>query len=317
MTAQSKKTSATHAGASFSGHETFVFRYAWMKKAVDAVREDAGVFASDQAMVRLGVGKNMVRSMRHWAIGACILEEVPRTRGNALQTTTMGNFLFGPDGRDPYLEDANSLYLLHWSLATNEHKSTTWSWTFNLYPAGEFTRDGLAVFLQIEAQKRSLRISSDHVLRRDVDCFIRTYTQGKGGHGEVLEDSLDCPLVELGLITEDRGASVFQFRRGAQPMLSAEVFTYCLLEYWDRVAPQRDALAFSEAAYGFGSPGCVFKFDENSLADRLEALEAVTHGRLAYTETAGLKQIYRREMPSTFELLERHYELSAALVPGA
>jgi hypothetical protein len=53
---------------SFSGHETFVFRYTWLKKAVDAVRVDPRVFGQDNAIVTLGVGKNMVRSIRHWGL---------------------------------------------------------------------------------------------------------------------------------------------------------------------------------------------------------------------------------------------------------
>jgi hypothetical protein len=36
---------------SFSGHETFVFRYTWLKKAVDAVRVDPRVFGQDNAIV--------------------------------------------------------------------------------------------------------------------------------------------------------------------------------------------------------------------------------------------------------------------------
>ncbi len=43
---------------SFSGHETFPFRYAWMKKGVDAAAEDSQVFTKDEAMTRLGMGKN-------------------------------------------------------------------------------------------------------------------------------------------------------------------------------------------------------------------------------------------------------------------
>src|SRR5579884_462777 len=49
----------------FSGHETFPFRTAWLKKAVDAVTADPRVFTRDDAFVVLGVGKNMVRSIRH------------------------------------------------------------------------------------------------------------------------------------------------------------------------------------------------------------------------------------------------------------
>ena len=58
---------------SFSGHETFVFRYTWLKKAIDAVRVDPRVFGQDNAIVTLGVGKNMVRSIRHWGLATGVL----------------------------------------------------------------------------------------------------------------------------------------------------------------------------------------------------------------------------------------------------
>ena len=54
----------------FSGHETFPFRYPWLKKGFDAVREDVSVFGRDDAITTLGVGKNMVRSIRHWCLAA-------------------------------------------------------------------------------------------------------------------------------------------------------------------------------------------------------------------------------------------------------
>ena len=47
-------------GGAFSGHETFPFRYSWMKKGVDAVAADPNVFGDDEAMSILRVGKNMV-----------------------------------------------------------------------------------------------------------------------------------------------------------------------------------------------------------------------------------------------------------------
>src|SRR5579863_9597259 len=102
--------------ASFSGHETFVFRYGWPKKAVDAVSADPGVFAQESAIVTLGVGKNMVRSIRHWGLACQILEEEPQSRGTRLVPTEIGKFLFGEGGKDPYLEDLNTLWLLHWNL---------------------------------------------------------------------------------------------------------------------------------------------------------------------------------------------------------
>ena len=51
---------------SFSGHQTFPFRYAWLHKGVRAVDEDPEVFMRPNALVGLGVGKNMVASIRFW-----------------------------------------------------------------------------------------------------------------------------------------------------------------------------------------------------------------------------------------------------------
>jgi hypothetical protein len=53
----------------FSGHETFACRYAWLPKSAQRVSEDPKILTlgrEDEAMVKLGVGKNMVRSMRFW-----------------------------------------------------------------------------------------------------------------------------------------------------------------------------------------------------------------------------------------------------------
>src|SRR5512137_787068 len=83
--------------ASFAGHETFPFRYTWLRKALDFVAQDPEAFGRDDAMVQLGVGKNMVRSMRHWALACRVLEEdssVANNRGRSLRATPFGLQLF-------------------------------------------------------------------------------------------------------------------------------------------------------------------------------------------------------------------------------
>lgn len=292
---------------SFSGHETFVFRYGWLKKAVDAILENPEAFNREDAMVNLGVGKNMVRSIRHWSLATRVLEEKAGTRGRQLKVTPFGELLFGQTGCDPYLEDANSLWLLHWQLGTNEDRSTTWCWAFNQLSSSEFTRDSLAAAIQTEIPRHRAKLPSVNSIRRDVDCFIRTYTAEKGEKATVLENSLDCPLVELDLIEEDSTPGLFRFKRGIQSTLGDEIFIYALLDFWDRSAPKREALSFTDVAYGSSSPGRVFKLDENALAERLGRLEQVSGGRLVYTETAGLNQIYRRCKVPVNELIQRHY----------
>src|SRR5262245_56647616 len=96
---------------SFAGHETFPFRYTWLKKGVDQVSKDAEVFGKDEAMVTFGVGKNMVGSIRHWGLTVRTIEEdpaVPNNRGRSLRATELGTSLFADNGWDPYLEDVGT-----------------------------------------------------------------------------------------------------------------------------------------------------------------------------------------------------------------
>ena len=64
--------------AHFSGHETFPLRQMWLKKAYDRgnshlIPKDA--FTADHAIAAFGVGKNMVASIRHWALACGVIRE--------------------------------------------------------------------------------------------------------------------------------------------------------------------------------------------------------------------------------------------------
>ena len=295
---------------SFSGHETFVFRYTWLKKAADAVRADPRVFGKDDAIVTLGVGKNMVRSIRHWGLATAVLEEEAKSRGTVMNVSRFGKFLFGDGhsiGVDAFLEDPNTLWLLHWSLLTNSGRSTTWEWAFNRLPSNEFTRESLYQSLEDELLRLNVRVPSENTLRRDIEVFVRTYLSGRSSRGGAVEDSLDCPLTELGLLEEVSGTSLFNIRRGPKSTLSKRVFAFCLLDFWNRTAPGTKTLAFSEIAYSKDSPGVVFKLDENSIIEYLETLETATDGGMGYIESAGLKQVYRQDACDAFMWLSAHY----------
>ena len=128
---------------SFSGHETFPFRYTWLRKAIDQVRSDSSGFLAPDAMVDLGVGKNMVRSIRHWGITCGVIEEDPtisRNRGRHLRPTDLGYQLLSDEGWDPYLEDPATTWLLHWRLCCTADRATTWYWVFNHLPQPEFSK---------------------------------------------------------------------------------------------------------------------------------------------------------------------------------
>jgi len=294
----------------FSGHETFVLRYGWLKKAYDAVLGDPGIFMRDDAVVELGVGKNMVRSIRHWALACEVLCEEPKTRGLRLLPTEFGSFLFGEGGRDPYLEDVNSLWQIHWHLCTGESRATTWNWAFNMVRASEFSFQALLTSIQSEIARRMLKAPTANTLKRDVEVFIRTYLPSHWTKKSILEDSLDCPLVELGLLITE-GDDTFSFVRGTHRSLDNTIFAACLVDFWNRETPRQETLSFNEIAYAPNSPGAVFKLDEESLIERLENLERVCHGRILFADTAGVKQIYRKAPIGSSELLDQYYSATA------
>jgi hypothetical protein len=292
---------------SFSGHETFPFRYPWLKKGYDAVLADPCLFQRDNATTTLGVGKNMVRSIRHWCLAAGMLREHRASSGTTLQVTDLGTLLFADDGLDPYLEDPATLWLLHWQLAANRARATTWFWTFSHFHEPEFTREVLTSALFRWTQTLHGKPVALSSVKRDVDCFLRTYVPSRPGPRSFVEDTLDCPLVELNLLTLVGDGQTYQFRRGAQQGLPDGVLMYAVARFWETFAPGSETLALPDLARQPGSPGRLFKMDESALIERLEQAERLTAGLLAYRETAGLRQLFRRQRPDSKQLLAEAY----------
>ncbi len=262
-----------------------------MKKCVDALAARPNLFACDDAMVALGVGKNMVRAIRHWALVTRVIEEVPGSRGRSLRVTGLGGLIFGHGGVDPYLEDPRTLWLLHWLLCTHPEKATTWRWTFGVWGRPTFSRAELrAALVGVAAGSRA----SEGTLGRDVEVFLRTYLPSRASRAVPLEDALDSPLVELGLLREDPVEGRCELVRGPKPSLDDLVFAFAVLDFWERTAPERDSMHVDALLHGSAAPGRVLCLDERSLHERLEHAEAWSRGVLLHDQTAGVRQLMRR-----------------------
>jgi hypothetical protein len=291
-----------------------------MKKGLDGLTDDESIFLRDDAMTRLGVGKNMVRSIRHWCLAAEVIEEYrveSKSRLFSLRPSELGQRLLADDGWDPYLEDPATLWLLHWKIATNLRRATTWFWAFSHIFEPEFTKEGLLSSLQQWVATAGWTRVAGSSLKRDIDCFLRTYVPSRHSQGMVIEDTLDCPLIELNLIRDAGDKQTFQFNRGTQRYLPSGIVYYATLEFWQRSAPLTETMSLHDLAYAHGSPGRVFRIDEDSLAARYEQIESWTNRRVTYRETAGLKQLYRRRPVPAMDLLEQSYAQSAALAGGS
>lgn len=304
----------------FSGHETFPCRYAWLPKAYRVLREDKDAFADEErAMVSLGVGKNMVRAIRFWAQAACVAESV-RTGG--YQVTEFGRTLLDTDtGLDPFLEDRRTLWLLHWKLSTHvDDPLFAWDYLVNRWAHPEITRTAALRDFGYEAIRLGRKLSSV-TLEQHFDTFLHTYVPTRGLKGEIQEDNLDCPLVELEFIQrvgdrdvagKGRRESILIFRREAKTDITPELFAYCLEDFWRKRRSTERTLSFRDVSVAHGSPGQVFKLPESDIRQRLDALENDTRGVFKYEETAALQRVTRQRECTAQQLLTAVFSLEEA-----
>ncbi len=126
-------------------------------------------------------------------------------------------------------------------------------------------------------------------LKRDIEVFLRSYVR----RGDSLnEDAAEPLLAELAIIREARLGGWYEFVRGPKPSLHDAIFAYALGDYWDRSGGST-TLTAEQICYAPGSPGRVFKLDEDSVVTRLMRLDDLTDSAWQWVDTAGLRQIQR------------------------
>ena len=295
----------------FSGHETFPFRYAWLPKAYLALKADTRIFSDiENAMVTMGVGKNMVRAIQFWVQASGIAEAAPN---GGYVITDFGNALLSHDGFDPFLEDIRTLWLLHWKLASNvEEPLFAWDYLLNQWRYPELTRSQILPVFAKEAERLGRKLSAV-TLEQHFDTFIHTYVPTQSTKGDIREDNLDSPLVELELIQKvgERKAdktgkreTIYAFRWEEKPDITQELFIYCLLDFWDKRRSNEKTLNFSDVSFAHGSLGQIFKLPELIVRERLESIEIDSKGILTYQESAASPQIVRNDLEKRDSLTE-------------
>lgn len=286
-----------------SGHEDFPFRYGWPAKGVRYLSRDRHIFSKPDAPMTLGVGKNMVTSIRHWLLSLKLAE----TPGKGEYVVTpLGERLCGESGWDPYLEDPGTLWLLHWQLARNAQRSGTWHFAFTRWHVDTFTREDLVAAMSMKAIDQGIKRATANTIKKDVGTFIRTYAPVQRTRTWTAEDAFSCPLVELGLISR-LDTDLFYFSRGVKPTLPAHIFLFALVEYCANGTDNVRTITFENLTYGGASPGAAFKLTENPLWELLE--DGVISKYFDVDATAGQRNIIPTgtKLPNPLNILSEYY----------
>jgi len=287
---------------SFSGHETFVCRQFWLKKGFEHLIARRS-FNDDDAVVHLGVGKNMTTSIKFWLKGFNIIsdDDLP---------TSIGIYIFS--GKDPYLEDNASLWLLHYSIIKNERVFIFNSF-FNqfLKEKNEFTKSQLISFLKRKTEESGVKHFSDKTYDADVNVFLRTYNRANDGKADIEEETANL-LVELNLIRPftrlalDGKTSLQWFRviRESRDSIPREIIAYSIL---DTYGENIQSISFKDLLEGVNSPGNIFSLTEKGLETRLIELAEAWPDEFNYTDTAGNRVLQIKREINKWEVLNKYY----------
>ena len=297
----------------FARHETFHPRFGWLKKGYDAAVKNRKIFLEEDAAVTLGVGKNMVKSIRYWCSAFGILSEVS-LQGNAGReciSTSLGKQLLSDNGWDPYLESNASLWLLHWELVRSSGQATAWDYTFNEFHLSEFTENQLFRSLEDYIKKTYPSISvSSASIKKDIHCIFRMYARHSTNKSKSLtEESLDCPFSELGIIETVGDSPYHSFKVGPKDGLEPEIIVSSCLEYASIQDTTANTIALSRLLYDTGSPGSAFKLTENDIYESIEII-AEKYNDIVVSDSAGIIQLSYHDDPQklSHKLLNKYFK---------
>ena len=289
----------------FSGHESFTCRNLWLKKGYDFVNNE-GSFTDERAVVDLGVGKNMVNSVRFWLKSFGIVNEDDTL-------TDLGLFLFDEgEGKDPYIETIGTVWLLHYNLIITG-KSSLYNIFFNEFrrTRTEFQKEQLVTFIEKKYREIESNAFNRNTVSSDISVFIRTYLKPTSKNEKVdVEDDFSGLLIDLELMQKTTGqdfngklVDYFKVENEQRTDLPFHIVLFAILDN-ERYGK---SVSFKELRTGHNSPGVIFSLNEDCLFDKITEIIA-KYPTVRFSESAGIQELQFNNRLDKWDILNDYYE---------
>jgi hypothetical protein len=276
----------------FSGHDSFPCRNFWLKKGYDYVLSGKS-FNDEDAVVVLGVGKNMVGAIRYWMRAFSLFQ-------NQDELSELAHFIFNDEtGVDPYLEDDATLWLLHYHLVKTGLAST-FSIIFNFLRKEriEFSKQNFIQFVL-----RDFGNQNENTLNTDFNVFSRMYIRNEE-RSKDREDNLSELLNELNLVDSFRSEKTefYIIENRERDEIPEEIILYSILENTDFDL----SVNFRTLESDINSVGNVFALNKHGIYSKIQAL-VEKFDYLIFNDQAGIKELQFKRKPTPFEVLNQYY----------
>lgn len=286
------------------GNESFNIREGWLRKGMRCVQNCPTLFSRDDAMEILGVGSKMVKSIRYWLRATGLAKENAPV-GRAREQVLTENFGRVIEQYDPYFDDVFTLFLLHYNIVKNaDGLSVAWDIFFNNYDGQDFTKDNMIEKCKEELNKCLVEGAtfSESLFADDCASILRMYNATDVT--EDPEESLSCPLIELGLIRKSANKNgTYVKTPPARELLDKMAVLYVIL---DNIEEGKASVSIESLINDANNIGKVFNLDRVLINEYLDQLRV--SGYITLNRTAGLDMVYVNADRTQESVMCEYYE---------
>ena len=258
---------------SFSGHESFFCKSLWLKKGFDFI-SSGGDFTSPTSVATLGVGKNMVASIRYWLRAFGLSEnDIPSPFAEAVFDTERGF--------DPYLEDEGTLWLLHYFLLT-KRVASLYHLTFLDFQREkrEFDRNQLLAFVRRKCNvPEQKNVFNENTVKKDIGVLLHNYVTPSELKSN---EDFSAIFLDLGLINSI-GADRYSFNDTEPSHIHPDILLYALLDY----KGEDNTISLD----GMQEVALIFGLSLTNLIESVREVVAQHQEDLSYTDNSGVKNL--------------------------
>lgn len=280
----------------FSGHDSFQCRQLWLKKGYDFLVE-GNSFNNENAVISLGVGKNMVSSIRFWMRAFNIID-------NKDQITEFGNRLFNDEnGYDPYLEDDASLWLLHYQLVKTGI-SSIYTIIVNEFRKEKihFNKESFIHYMKRIGESNPEINLNENTMGKDFTVYTNIYKNESASKD--IEESYSGILSELEFLTIIGSGKKEQFTilNNEKDSLPGAVVLYTIIDNPNYGM----SISLNALELDFNSPGSIFALNRNGLINKISDIVGENEN-VIFTDHAGIKELQFKTKPSPYTILDHYY----------
>lgn len=272
----------------YARHQSFYIRDKWFSKGLRAVKQDKRFFFDEYAFEKIGLGKNMLESLKYWLLAFDVLEERMEEGQRVHVLSDVGNILYD---NDRLLQRNDTLSILHYHLVRNrKNLSTVFNWYFNKYKETIVSKRDLFNSFTTWVSQNEVKEMSRNSLKRDIDCLIQFYTKTPDMNDP--EDVLFCPFSKLSLMkSEHSGERDDTIRKFTPELFSIGISSlyYILLDY-DQITSDR-LIGVDEIVSAENLWGRIFNLTRSKVVDVLNILTTHDKYPIEYIRTNNLDYI--------------------------